>query len=592
MALSVIKAAVVLWLLSPGAPPEQQQQSSKASIEGIVARIGSGEPIPGVEVMLGRVATAAPAATPAVDTATAFETTPLALIPSTVTDREGKFVFKGLDPGSYRLTAARNGYVKQEYGQRGSAGRGTVVTLVEGQARKDVAFSLTPAGNVSGHVRDYAGEPITGLRVQILRSAYDGSGKRALQAVGTTRTDDHGQYRLYWITPGRYYLNVGLGNPDQRAEGRSPNEVAPKPYPTTYYPGTLDPSKASILDVQPGIELSSIDLVLAEQDLYRIRGTVTDARTGKPPEGLEISIAPRQPDVSFGFSVLNQTYNPANGTFEFRNVAPGSYWLGATTGFNPDTPIAPNAALRTVADVFENLISSRPAAQTAIDISGSDLENVALTLTPGVSIRGRLRVEGEELPTLMGFERIHVELVPTTPNEHVQLPRPMQPDGSFSLDNVYFGEYRLRVNYPQQDVYVKEARFNSVDALNEPLLISGPTSETRNLDIVLSSKAGQIDGTLVDEKSRPLPGLQAVLVPDQSRHRIDLYKTAVTDQSGHFTIHGITPGEYKIFAWEAMEPFAYFDSDFVRQSEQKGKPVSISESSKITAEVKVIPATQ
>jgi Carboxypeptidase regulatory-like domain len=336
--------------------------------------------------------------------------------------------------------------------------------------------------------------------------------------------------------------------------------------------------------------LSSIDLVLAEQDLYRIRGTVTDARTGKPPEGLEISIAPRQPDVSFGFSVLNQTYNSANGTFEFRNVAPGSYWLRATTGFNPDTPIAPNAGLRTVAEVFENLISSRPAAQTAIDISRSDLENVALILTPGVSVRGRLRVEGQELSTLMGFERIHVELVPTTPNEYVQLPRPMQPDGAFSLDNVYFGEYRLRVDYPQQDVYVKEARFNAVDVLNEPLLISGPTSET--LDIVLSSKAGQIDGTLVDEKLRPLPGLQAVLVPDQSRHRIDLYKTVVTDQNGHFIIHGITPGEYKIFAWEAMEPFAYFDSDFVRQSEQKGKPVSISESSKITAEVKLILAAQ
>src|SRR5262249_8069135 len=124
MALSVIGASVVLWLLSLAAPPEQQQPSPKASIEGIVARTGRGEPIAGVVVTLSRVATAAPAATPAVDPATTFETTPQALIPSTVTDREGKFVFKGLDPGSYRITAARNGYVKQEYGQRVSAGQG------------------------------------------------------------------------------------------------------------------------------------------------------------------------------------------------------------------------------------------------------------------------------------------------------------------------------------------------------------------------------------------------------------------------------------------------------------------------------------
>jgi len=31
------------------------------------------------------------------------------------------------------------------------------------------------------------------------------------------------------------------------------------------------------------------------------------------------------------------------------------------------------------------------------------------------------------------------------------LPRPMAPDGTFSLDNVLPGEYRLIVNYPQPD---------------------------------------------------------------------------------------------------------------------------------------------
>jgi hypothetical protein len=577
-------------LQSLPALPKQQQVSPKASIEGVVARMGSGEPITGAEVTLRRETTAVPDATPTADPATTFQTSPSTSIPSAASDRAGKFIFKDLDPGSYRILAARNGYVKQEFGQRVTGGQGTVVRLGEGQAMKDVAFRLTPAGNVSGHVRDFAGEPITGLRIQILRSAYDARGKRALQAVGSTRTDDRGEYRLYWVTPGHYYLNVGLGNPDQRSEGSSPNEVAAKPYPTTYYPGTLDPSKASVLDVQPGVELNAIDFVLTQQELYRIRGTVIDTRTGQPPRNVEISIAPRQPDASFGFSVFNRTYNPGNGMFEFRNVAPGSYWVHATTVPDPDTPIAPNSAPRSVAELFVNLISSRPGAQAAVDVSGSDVENLVLTLTLGVSIHGRLSVDGQELSTLTGFDGIQVELMPTAPNEDVQLPRPMPPDGVFSLENALLGEYRVTVAYPQRDVYVKEARFDSVDVLNQPLLISGPTSGT--LNIVLSSKAGQIDGTLVNEQSRPVPGAQAVLVPDQSRQRIELYKIAVTDQNGHFTIQGIMPGEYKIFAWEAMEQFAYFDSDFLRQSEQKGTPVNISESSKVTAQVKVIPAAQ
>ena len=52
-------------------------------------------------------------------------------------------------------------------------------------------------------------------------------------------------------------------------------------------------------------------------------------------------------------------------------------WIRAKTVLNPDTLITPNAAPRTVAEVFLNLFSSRPAAQAAVDISGSDLENVA-----------------------------------------------------------------------------------------------------------------------------------------------------------------------------------------------------------------------
>jgi hypothetical protein len=171
-----------------------------------------------------------------------------------------------------------------------------------------------------------------------------------------------------------------------------------------------------------------------------------------------------------------------------------------------------------------------------------------------------------------------------------QLPRPMPPDGAFSLNNVLRGEYRVTVSSPQPEFYVKETRLDSVDVLNQPLLVSGAISGT--LDIVLSSKAGQIEGTILNEQSQPVEGIQTVLIPDRLRDRIELYKTAVSDQNGHFTIRGITPGEYKIFAWEAIEEFAYFDLDFLRQSEQKGKPVSISESSKVTTEVKVIPAPQ
>jgi hypothetical protein len=89
---------------------------------------------------------------------------------------------------------------------------------------------------------------------------------------------------------------------------------------------------------------------------------------------------------------------------------------------------------------------------------------------------------------------------------------------------------------------------------------------------------------------KPVRGIQAVLVPEQARNRQDLYKTATTDQEGRFTFRGVTPGDYRVFAWEDIEPFAYFDPAVVMQYEAAGKLIHVRESSEESAEVKLIPA--
>ena len=69
-----------------------------------------------------------------------------------------------------------------------------------------------------------------------------------------------------------------------------------------------------------------------------------------------------------------------------------------------------------------------------------------------------------------------------------------------------------------------------------------------------------------------------------------LYRNEFTDQEGRFTFRGITPGDYRIFAWEDIEPFAYFDPAVVKQYEAAGKLVHIQESSAESVEVRLIPA--
>src|SRR5262249_18323292 len=116
----------------------------------------------------------------------------------------------------------------------------------------------------------------------------------------------------------------------------------------------------------------------------------------------------------------------------------------------------------------------------------------------------------------------------------------------------------------------------------------GPLSDS--LEVALSTKGGLIEGTIVDKEQKPMPGGQAVLVPEGQRDRRDLFRPSIADQNGHFTMRNIAPGDYKLFAWEDLEPGAYYDPDLIRKYEALGTPVTVSGSGRLSLEAKVIPA--
>ena len=80
-----------------------------------------------------------------------------------------------------------------------------------------------------------------------------------------------------------------------------------------------------------------------------------------------------------------------------------------------------------------------------------------------------------------------------------------------------------------------------------------------------------------------------MLVPEAHRERSELFRTASTDQNGRFTIPGVPPGDYKVFAWESIESYGYFDPELLRRDDAKGQRIKIQESDKQTADLRLIP---
>jgi hypothetical protein len=580
-------ALAVLLLQASFAPTPQPGTSSNAvaTVDGVVLQAGSGAPLARAQITLVRIGPTL--AAPDAQAAAA----PRA-VPATTTGVDGKFALKNIEPGSYRIAVARNGYARQEYGQRAFGGQGRVISLAPGQSITGIVLHLVPAGSVSGAVTDSSGEPLAGAQVQLLRSIYNGSGQRTLQAAGGDRTNDRGEYRAYWITPGRYHIAVIAAAPARgpatAGSAGNPNEVIERPYPTSYYPGTADVSQASAVDVQPGADMTGVDILVPDQQLFRVRGRVFDPSGSRQPDTASLSIVQRGSTAGpVGFSGSTAAYNPADGTFEIRDVAPGAYWLRATVADGPAAVVPPGAAGRPLTEVFvDSLFSNRRAAQVPLDVFG-DLDGLALTLGSGVPIAGWLSVDSRQVSGIPDRDRVQVTLTPTTPGmiANRSRHRPIDREGAFTIENVLPGEYVVSVHGLPADYYIKDVRTDDHDALDR-LLVSGRPRGT--LSVVLGPAGGRVDGVVVDDRGRAVPGVQAALIPAKRPARADLYKTAITDGSGRFDIRGIPPGDYRVLAWESLEAFGYFDEDVARLSEPYGVSLRISGAPAQRVEVKVI----
>jgi len=610
---------------------------AKATVTGTVVRSTTGEPISRAAVTMTRVAAPGPRGggpqgpgpgQPAQQGQRGQQQAqqqPLTF--TTNTDDQGKFQFKDVDEGPYRIVAVRNGFARMEYGQRTFNRPGTVVNIRAGQQVTDVSFRLSPASTISGRVLDSLGEPLPGVTVQAVRSTYDATGKRTLQPVGSARTNDLGEYRVYWINPGRYVVSANAARStldlitssasqaaaqaqnqaqaQQAAQaaalfgtGANPNEIIDPGFGLTYYPGTTEASRALGIDLQPGSEMRGVDFTLVRTQRVRITGTVIDTTTGRPPQNAAVSVAPRNASATSPLDALlgmdpsgGNRYDPNTGEFVVVNVASGSYWLQVIAqGQAASPPGAPDAPPTTQEAL--NALNSINSARIPVEVLGSDIANLTLNVGPGLTVAGRIQIEGGQPANSTDLQRIGVQLQSSSGGGNILALLQggvirAAADGTFSIPRITAGDYKLVVSGLGPNLYLKSARLGQSDALNG-VTISEPLNGS--LEIALRSNPGQVSGNVVDATLKPIGGVQAVLVPDQARDRQDLYKTAVTDQDGRFTFRGITPGDYRIFAWEDIEPFAYFDPAVVKQYEAVGKAIRVQESSSESAEIRLIPA--
>jgi 5-hydroxyisourate hydrolase-like protein (transthyretin family) len=548
---------IALALLLQATSLQPKRVVSMGSIEGIVVRLGTNEPIEDARVLLMK----------AIDDRA---------IPAVMTGRDGKFTFTDLTAGSYRLSFASNGYVRQEFGQRVFPGKGTPIDLRDGQQMNGIVVRMTPTGTVSGRIQDTDGNVLSGVTVQLMRYGYDAEGRQILRSFGKVRTNDLGEYRLYFVTPGRYYLSAG-----HLRESLGSNEPR-ETYIAAFYPGAADPRNARLIEVAPGAEIRGVDVTLKRQEkLFVVRGRIISSSTGKAPENIGgLYLNPTDVIENLEGFIKPEEPRYLNGMFEFRNVLPGRYWLSAL-------------AYDSIARDRDDRIPILRQGGIHVDVTNSNVEGTEVILNSGSSFSGRLRQEDGTPPSGLFFWNISTGGPPQGADMTPVSTRGSKPDfsnlnddGTFQVRNVMPGDYVFSIHW-LKDQYIKEARFGGVDVLNRPLRFTG--AEGGTLEVVLSPNMGAIEGKVMNERLEGLPAAQVVLVP-LDRQRTALFRAETTDADGRFRISKIVPGDYTLFAWEALEPYAYFDPELLRRSDSKGMTVHVGELSRQTLNVTAIAA--
>jgi hypothetical protein len=529
--LSLALFAPVIYAQERSAQPASQKSAETCSLEGRVAGAIKGEPVRKAILLLSQTGA------------------PQGQRYSTTTGSGGSFAMQDIEPGKYRLMVMKSGYAPMQYGSRSPGHAGITLSLDPGQHIRDLVIRLTPQAVISGRVLDEDGDPVPQVSVQLFQYSYS-HGKRQHQPSDFAMTNDLGEYRIFDLAPGRYFLSATAQiEMDQSARGQS--------YAATYYPGTADATGAAPLDLRPGTQLRGIDIPLMKTRTARIRGRAILPAKGEQNLQANVMLVPRDESRRM-ISQDSPTVDP-QGAFEFRGVAPGAYFVIAQWGQG------------------EKLFS----AQQAIDVRENDVENIVLELSPAIELKGNLRVEGR-LPE--NLADLQVMLEPTGSATMGWLSGRVHNDGSFTVNHVAPSQYQLSVQGAADDYYVRSASLGDKDVLDSG--IDAARGAAGALEVVLSS-GGQVEGVVLNAEDQPATGAAVVLVPE-TRSLWRLYKENTTDQYGRYHIKGIAPGNYKLFAWEDVENGAYEDPEFLKGFEALGESVAIREGGHESKQLKLI----
>jgi hypothetical protein len=478
-----------------------------------------------------------------------------------MTGSDGRFRLTA-PPAEYQLTAERPGFFgPQQYGwSPGNASR--KLTLVAGQQLPEQRLSLTPSGVITGRVLNPAGLPVNNATVAAVRIRRMEQGdERYLERVRFVSTNELGEYRLYWMPPGEYYV---MYDQEQRTTA-SPTLIfgadSSNVLVRTFFPRATGLDAASTVTVLPGFEVKGIDIAAQTSTTFKISGKVVSPIAGLSvlPEFVLIhsefgTQEIRIPTFSNPMLYTGTGDVARTGLFEIRAIPPGRYDLYAHM-----RNVAPGVTY---------------SGKISIEIRTQDMKDVVIPLRSPVDVRGRVVITGNMKPPLgawVGLAYMGNRLAMNTSGGGADA----DANGEVVVKGLPEGDYRIYPQVYSEDAFVADLKQGNRSVLKDGIVkVSGDVAD--EIEVVLAPNPGRVSGTVLYRDGKKSGETTVVLVPEPSlRSNPIRFRTFPTRESNTFNMLAIPPGSYKIFAWENAVDNDWMDSAFLAKYENQGVDVVV-----------------
>ncbi len=473
---------------------------------------------------------------------------------SALTDAEGRYDFRDLPAGRYSINASKPTFVNWSYGQTLPNGPGKPIALSDNQTADNVEIRLFRGAVIAGRVLDEFGEPVPNAAVTALRRQYQQGQSRLLPAGERAQANDIGEYRVFGLPPGQYYVSstvqaltlaMPVGN-SVEVSGQNSG------YAPTFYPGTSDAAAAQKVTVGVAQTLTGIDIALTPTRLATITGSAVDSE-GRPMAG-SVFATPRGNSVGLGVGGFGGPLRE-DGTFTIPNVPPGEYVLrAARNGGVVNRPPQFSVAVVNV---------------TGDDVSGVRLAPVALT-----TISGHISFDGQSAGQSLNPSTVRVVAQAVNGDDFAGIgvgaggpPRPVKDDFTFELQTAP-GRIGLvavvQAAGPANTWRLNSIRVNGADVTDGGFEVG--SQPVNGVEIEMTNRLQQIAGTVTDARGEAVKEyMVALFSQDRAKWKGTnrYFALGRPGADGGFKVATLPPGDYYAIALDTIDVQGWQDPDML-----------------------------